>query len=206
MAASGTVPDDLWSGVDSPTRRRLLTVGVEAFGERGFHGTTTRDIAGRAGLSPAALYVHYRTKELLLFDISRVGHADALATLERAADGVREPVARITTMVGHFARWHAHHHALGRVIHHELPALTSEHFEEVAEIRRKTERAFRDTVESGAAGGVFRVDDVPDASLALLSLTIDICRWWGQGRPRSPERVADHYAGLAVAMLGVGAK
>lgn len=202
MTAAGTVPDELWDSVASPARRRLLAIGVEAFGERGFHGTTTRDIAGRAGLSPAALYVHYRTKELLLFDISRIGQADALASLERASDGVTDPVDRIATMVSHFAQWHAYHHALGRVIHHELPALTPEHFGEVAVIRRKIERAFRDTVRSGVESGVFRVDDVADASLALLSLTIDICRWWGQGRPRSPQRLAQHYAGQAVAMLG----
>jgi AcrR family transcriptional regulator len=202
---AATVPDELWNSVGSPTRRRLLTVGVEAFAERGFHGTTTRDIAARAGLSPAALYVHYRTKELLLFDISRIGHTESLVALERAGAGVTDPVERVRTLVAHFAERHARHHALGRVVHHELPALTPEHRAEVVVTRRKIERVFRDTVAAGVAEGVFRVDDVADAGLALLSLSLDICRWWGQGRPRSPRRLADHYANLAVAMLGAAA-
>ncbi|WP_433361466.1 TetR/AcrR family transcriptional regulator [Actinoplanes sp. CA-142083] len=192
---------DLWETVESPTQRRLLTAGVEAFGERGFHGTSTRDIAARAGLSPAALYVHYRTKELLLFDISRIGQAEALAALERAVAPVTEPVERIRTMVAHFAEWHARNHALARVIHHELPALTPEHRAESAVTRRRIEKIFRDAVAAGVTEKTFHVADVADAALALLSLTIDICRWWGQGRPRSARKLAEHYAELAVGML-----
>lgn len=63
---------------------RLLRAAVESFAERGFHATTTRDIATGAGMSPAALYIHYPSKAALLAEISRAGHAAALA-LVRAA-------------------------------------------------------------------------------------------------------------------------
>ena len=56
------------------TRARLLAAAAEAFADRGFHGTTTRDIAAAAGMSPAAVYVHYKSKEQLLHQLSRVGH------------------------------------------------------------------------------------------------------------------------------------
>ena len=56
------------------TRDRLLAAAIEAFAAKGLHGTTTRDIAAGAGMSPAALYVHHRSKEELLFLISRAGH------------------------------------------------------------------------------------------------------------------------------------
>ena len=64
-----------WVEVTPDAARRLLVAAVEAFAERGYHATTTRDIAGRAGMSPAALYIHYKTKEELLHRISRIGHA-----------------------------------------------------------------------------------------------------------------------------------
>ncbi|MGW3416419.1 helix-turn-helix domain-containing protein, partial [Streptomyces sp. NPDC000888] len=54
-----------WAEVTPDAARRLLVAAVEAFAERGYHATTTRDIAGRAGMSPAALYIHYKTKEEL---------------------------------------------------------------------------------------------------------------------------------------------
>jgi AcrR family transcriptional regulator len=37
------------------TRARLVEAAIAAFAEKGFHGTTTRDIAAAAGMSPAAL-------------------------------------------------------------------------------------------------------------------------------------------------------
>ena len=46
--------DGLWVGVQPEPARRLLVAGLELFAAQGFHGTTTRDIAARAGMSPAA--------------------------------------------------------------------------------------------------------------------------------------------------------
>lgn len=37
-----------WGEVTPEAARRLLVAAVEAFAERGYHATTTRDIAGRA--------------------------------------------------------------------------------------------------------------------------------------------------------------
>ena len=51
-------------------RTRLARAAVDAFATKGFHGTTTRDISIAAGMSPAALYVHHRSKEELLFLIA----------------------------------------------------------------------------------------------------------------------------------------
>lgn len=38
-----------WAEVTPEAARRLLVAAVDAFAERGYHATTTRDIAGRAG-------------------------------------------------------------------------------------------------------------------------------------------------------------
>ena len=62
------------AGAPPDARTRLLAAAVDAFADRGFHGTTTRDIAAAAGMSPAALYVHHRSKEELLYLIAVAGH------------------------------------------------------------------------------------------------------------------------------------
>lgn len=56
------------------TQQRILSAAGTAFADRGFHATTTRDIAAAAGLSPAAVYVHHESKEQLLYLISLEGH------------------------------------------------------------------------------------------------------------------------------------
>ena len=84
VSASTPVPD---------ARTRLAAAAIDAFAARGFHGTTTRDISTAAGMSPAALYVHYPSKEQLLYEISRSGHLDALAALRAVPD--MQPAERL---------------------------------------------------------------------------------------------------------------
>lgn len=46
-------------------RDRILQAAVELFASRGFQGTTTREVAARAGLTEAGLYRHFPSKEAL---------------------------------------------------------------------------------------------------------------------------------------------
>jgi AcrR family transcriptional regulator len=46
-------------------------------------------------MSPAALYVHYRTKEDLLFRISRIAHESALAVIPPESSGSGDPAGQL---------------------------------------------------------------------------------------------------------------
>ncbi len=51
------------------TRERILTASMHLFSKEGFPRTTVRDIARQAGISDAAIYYHFATKEDLLREI-----------------------------------------------------------------------------------------------------------------------------------------
>jgi len=57
-----------WTGGGraSDTRGRILDAAVSLFGEHGYAGTSVRDIAERLGLTKAALYYHFPSKETIL--------------------------------------------------------------------------------------------------------------------------------------------
>ncbi|WP_051466089.1 TetR/AcrR family transcriptional regulator [Pseudofrankia saprophytica] len=59
-------PPDVASGRATDTRGRILDAAVSLFGERGYAGTSVRDIAERLGLTKAALYYHFPSKETIL--------------------------------------------------------------------------------------------------------------------------------------------
>lgn len=193
---------EAWNGITPEAARRLVIAAVEAFAERGYHATTTRDIAGRAGMSPAALYIHYKTKEELLYQISLVGHRLSLGLLQDAANGAGGPADRLAAAVRTFVRWHAEHHTTGRVVQYELGALGPEHYAEVVELRRKSEAAVRSVIHDGVRTGEFDVPDVPGATVALLSLCIDVARWFNPGGRRTPDGIGALYADLALRMVG----
>ncbi|WP_406417978.1 TetR/AcrR family transcriptional regulator [Streptomyces sp. NBC_00873] len=190
-----------WGEVTPEAARRLLVAAVDAFAERGYHATTTRDIAGRAGMSPAALYIHYKTKEELLHRISRIGHDRALLLLETAADSDGTASERLADAVRSFVRWHAEQHTTARVVQYELDALAGEHRTEIVALRRKSDAVIRRIISEGVQAGEFDVPDIPGTTLAVLSLCIDVARWFSAQGSRTPDEVGDLYADLVLRMV-----
>ncbi len=181
-------------------RERLLEAAVEAFAEKGFTATTTRDIASRAGMSPAAVYVHHDSKESLLFTVSLQGHRAALRVIEEAADAESEPAVRLARMVHDFSAWHASSSRVGRIVQYEFDALTPEHRSQIAELRRAIEARMQDALRDGVEAGVLEVGDVSGTARALLSLSIDLLRWFSPAGAQTPEDIAALHADLALRM------
>jgi AcrR family transcriptional regulator len=183
-------------------RSRLMAAAVESFAAKGFHGTTTRDIASTAGMSPAALYVHHRSKEELLHLISRTGHEATLKLVQDAVATSHEPVEQLSAVVRAFTVHHARGHTSARIVNYELAALSSDHLVEIAGLRRAIEQEVRQVVEAGVAVGTFHTADARMTTLALLSLGIDVARWYRDEGEWSPEDVADHYCEVALRIVG----
>ncbi|MER6111947.1 MULTISPECIES: TetR/AcrR family transcriptional regulator [Streptomyces] len=191
-----------WGEVTPDAARRLLLAAVEAFAERGYHATTTRDIAGRAGMSPAALYIHYKTKEELLHRISRIGHEKALDILRTAARAEGSPTRRLAEAVSSFVRWHAGGRTTARVVQYELDSLGPDARAEIIALRRLVDAEVRGIIEEGVRSGEFDVPDVRGTTLAVLSLCIDVARWFNVNGSRTPEEVGALYADLVLRMVG----
>ena len=191
--------DETWRSITPDAARRMLIAAAHAFADKGYHATTTRDIASLAGMSPAAVYIHYRSKEELLFNISLVGHETSLALLSSIRGG--DAVERLKNAVSSFAGWHAEFHTTARVVQYELGALSPEHHAEVAVLRRQIEQQMRSYISDGVAEGVFDVPDLKGATLAVLSLCIDVARWYQPGGKRTPDEIGALYADLVLRML-----
>ncbi|MFF4119821.1 TetR/AcrR family transcriptional regulator [Streptomyces sp. NPDC001714] len=191
-----------WEEVTPDAARRLLVAAVEAFAERGYHATTTRDIAGRAGMSPAALYIHYKTKEELLHRISRIGHDRVLEVLQSAARREGTATERLADAVSSFVRWHAGRRTTARVVQYELDALGPDARAEILGLRRQVDAEVRAIIREGVESGEFDVIDVHGTTLAVLSLCVDVARWFNVDGPRTPEEVGALYADLVLRMVG----
>ena len=187
------------------TRARLLDAAVAAFAEKGFHSTTTRDIASAAGMSPAAMYVHHKSKEELLFLISREGHQQALDVVLQARSSSEDPVEQLTAVGRDFAMFHVRHHTVARILNYELAALIDEHRAEIDELRTGIDRELRSLVASGVDAGVFDTPDPALAATALASMGIDIARWYRADGEWTPAEIGNYYADLALRLAGAKA-
>ncbi|GAA1774262.1 TetR/AcrR family transcriptional regulator [Streptomonospora arabica] len=201
--AAGAV-GELWSDDLPEAARALLTSAVLCFSRKGFHATTTRDITAAIGLSPGALYVHFPSKEGVLFEIVRTGHERALEAIRAQRDD-GDTRAYVGRLVAGLVAWHARHHTVARVCQYELAGLGPEHRAAVRELRRRFTAVLRSAVTRGAREGVFDVPDVNRSVRAIVSLGIDLVRWYSIEGADSPEVLAGYYADLALRMLGTDA-
>ncbi len=69
------------------TRERLFEIALDLFSEKGVDGTSIRDIVGKAGISAAAFYNHYKSKDDLLqeiygFYMARIGENEGAGTAD----------------------------------------------------------------------------------------------------------------------------
>lgn len=181
--------------------RRMMEAAVDAFAERGYHATTTRDIATRVGLSPAALYVHFPSKQALLTQISRLGHEAAVELVTRSMAGIDDPMSRLRAVVAAFAAWHAQHHQVARVVQAELSALADDDRRAVIALRQQIERLVQRQLEAGVAAGQMEVGDPRAVARALLSLSVDVARWFDPRGAETPEGIGRLYAELATRMV-----
>lgn len=87
-------------------REQIIQASVELFTQKGFHKTTTREIARASGLSNGALYEYVKSKEDVLYLVCRHIHqeiherlADSLSSHERAVERLRHAVASFLSVI-----------------------------------------------------------------------------------------------------------
>lgn len=191
---------DLWADVRPATRRAMLLAALDSFARKGFHGTTTREIATRAGLSRAAVYMHFESKAEILYEIGSTGHRAALAQIDSALEGVEDPAERLRCYVLALVAWVARHHTVARVITEEVRVLPARYFDEIRPLRRGFETRLAAVLREGIEAERFQVEDRDTTLLALLSLGLDVSRWYAV-RPVDPALLSERYAALALRMV-----
>ena len=103
---------------DTPTRTRILDVAEELFASGGFAKTSVRDLAGRVGITPASLYNHFRSKQVLYEAVLERGVRPLLELLQSLSDVDDEGEPEqdvIEAVMAHLSR----HPRVPRLVYHE---------------------------------------------------------------------------------------
>lgn len=194
-------PRGVFDDVTPEGSRRFLMAAVLAFAGRGYHATTTRDIATLAGSSPAGIYTYYATKADLLYEISVIAHDRILVDIETAVASAEDPVGRVAAMARASVLWHAEEHVLARVVNADFRALDVTRVAKIMKARRTISQIVHREVERGVESGVFHVQHLDGTVIAMLRL-MDVAPWYNDRGPMSPSELADVYVELILKMLG----
>jgi AcrR family transcriptional regulator len=140
--------------------------------------------------------VRYNSKSELLEHISEVTHEAMLQRMRTAADEEGSATDRLRGVVIAHVRFHAKYNTACRVANYELNSLEDDARERVRKLRQSMERVVSTLLAEGAENGEFAIDDRRVLTTFILSLGIDVARWFRAGHRLSPDELAEQYAGL----------
>jgi AcrR family transcriptional regulator len=118
------------------TADRILVAALELFSEHGFEGTTLQQIADRLGVTKAALYYHFRSKDELLSALVDPAVADLDDLLNEHESG-RSTAGRRRAFLDAYIDYLLRHRALIVYISQDLAVLSRPAFAGHAEERRR---------------------------------------------------------------------
>jgi len=157
-------------------RDRMLRAAAHCFNQKGYSGTSLKDVADRLGLTDPALYYYVRNKEELVY-----------LCYVRAAEVGREAMQLATSQgengfdkVMLYLRHHVDFMVGERgpiAIMSEIPSLKPEHRKEVLELSRKHSAAFEALIEEGIADGSVAPCDVRMTGNAIMGAVNWIPKW-----------------------------
>jgi len=192
--------------VELTRRQAIEDVASDLFRERGYAGTSIRDIARALSVQGASLYAHVESKEDVLWAIvDRAASRFEAAADDAERDAVSrrpgDPAEAVAALV------RAHVQVLtadvdeASVFVHEWRALGEMRRAAILARRDAYEARFRRSIEEGIAVGAFAMTDPAIASTTLLTALNGVATWYDPDGRLSPERIADHLVDLSLRML-----
>lgn len=192
---------------DAPARRgsrgAILDAALRLFAERGYGGTSVRDIATVASVQPATMYAHFPSKEHVLSELIRIGHEEHHRRM-RAAMLETQPTPRdqLAALVRAHVAMHADYPMLAVVANAELHALSPAFAAPSLALRRQSEQLMLEIVERGVQLGLFRVAQPWLAVAAIAAMGLRVAHWYTPEFGMSVDAVADTYVEFAWRVVG----
>jgi AcrR family transcriptional regulator len=158
-------------------KARMLRAAAQCFNQKGYSGTSLRNVADVLGLTDAALYYYVRNKEELVY----------LCYL-RAADLGREALERAHAegkdgmdVMLRYLRYHIEMMVGDRgpiAIMSEIPSLKPKHRDEVLELSRQHSIKFEAVLEAGISDGSIAACNVRMTGNAIMGSINWIPKWY----------------------------
>jgi AcrR family transcriptional regulator len=172
-------------------RDRMLRAAASCFNQKGYSGTSLKDVAAILGLTDAALYYYVRNKEELVYQCYVRAAQVAQDAMERAVTDGETGLEQVR----HYIRNHIES-IVGEsgplAIMSEIPSLTRAHRDEILEVSRKHSAKFEAILERGIADGSIAPCDVRMTGNAIMGAINWIPKWF-HGDKKAARRILDQF-------------
>ena len=191
--------------VETTRRREIEAVASELFHERGYAGTSVRDIARALDIQGASLYAHVASKEAVLWAIvdRTATRFEAAAEAAMVDDGTGAgPTPTFDRLVRAHVGVVTEDVQRASVFVREWRSLAKERRMAIAGRRDAYEARFRTVIDDGSEAGEFRSVDPMAAAAFVLTALNGLVAWYRPNGRLREAAIADAYARLALGAVG----
>ena len=165
--------------------QQILEHSARIFAEKGFDGTSIREISRATGMSLAGLYYYFRTKEELLCLIQERCLLTLLDNGRKIQGSGKTPREKIALFVHNHLGFFLHNMNEMKVMSREDTALTADFEKRILDLKRRYLKALVDLVEELQQQEQAGKLNVRVAALALFGMMNWIYTWYNPKRDPS---------------------
>ncbi|MFB4314240.1 TetR/AcrR family transcriptional regulator [Actinomadura sp. 21ATH] len=199
----GLPPSNAVAATDDPAAAAIIRAAVEVMSRHGYHGTSVRDVADAAGVSPGLLYHHFGSKHDLLLTILDRGMdrlvRDTEDALFHAGD---DPAGRLRAIVRVHVLAHTQSRRESLLGNTELRSLSPAARALIVAKRDTQQRMFDRVLADGVRRGAFGTPHPVEAARMIVTACTAVATWFRESGPLSGEQLADVYERLALDTAG----
>jgi AcrR family transcriptional regulator len=182
----------------------ILKAAAELFAEEGFEGASMRELATRAGCSPANVYHHHRNKYDLFVTIIEASMMLHLAGLRAALAAHEDPVEQLRETITNHLRLHMERPEF-RLLRSDFHPLRGEERRRFIEERDEYERGVRAIVIRAKKMGLVDVEDPKLTVMVTLDGCTQVHNWYRPDGQLSSVEIARRLTDFFLAGFGVRA-
>jgi len=159
-------------------RERIIQAAAKFFGEKGYHNTTTAEIAEAAGVAAGTIYIYFSSKEELVVAVFEEFLGRNMSRLQEGIAAASSPDDKIRTMMSLGFKLMEENPDSARIFLSQLRQSTMM----IKMVAKQSSRAYRDIIEAilreGIDQGVFRPMDTGAAATMLFGAYQNVVLDW----------------------------
>jgi len=187
------------AGGSRAVRRKLeiLRGAAAAFRDRGYAGSSVRDIARRLGMAPGNLYYYFRNKQEILYFCQDYSLDVLLREARRIARGPEAAEEKVRALIRAqvLCMLDELHGSAGHIEFHAMPKAR---LARIIAKRDAYERIVRDVVADGVRSRRFAPCDPKLVTLAILGAVNWTARWYRAGGGLGADEIAGAFSDYLV--------
>ena len=155
-------------------KEHIINVAIDLFAEKGFEGTSIRDLAAKAEVNIAMINYYFGSKDGLFESIVEYKSTYLRERLEEITnDNHKSDIEKIDAVIEHFVIRLLTNHKYHRVIHQELLLQQREKLHDsIIKVFSKNKLLIKGIIEDGIKKKVFREVD-PEFTIVTITGTIN---------------------------------